>query len=214
MKTIKRYGITIFGSILALALIAILLMAINSNAEPLDTYQTGWNKIRAAAKEDAGTFAETIALDSNEGDFAHKESTAFRIRATERKGSMYYSYGGAWVFTFFGSDAANDTFSFNLVGWSATNGMVQVICEGSGVLGSQDVVKEPDGTTAPGKYWADTITLDETTKWPSVGVYNSGDNEVAMLAVDLTGLEYIDFIIYDANGTAEASTIGVYGRRY
>lgn len=214
MKTIQRYGRTIIYSILALVSVVILVMAIRGVAEPLDTYQVGWNKIRSAAKEDAGTFAAVIALDANAGNFASKPAASFRIRPSGTNNSVSYSPGGAWMFTFFGSDAADETFSFDLIGWSASNGMAQVICEGSGILGTQDVVIEPDGTAAGNCYWADTISLDETTKWPSVGVYNSGDNEVAVLAVDLAGLEYIKFVIYDANGGAEASTVGVYGRRY
>ena len=192
----------------------------------------------------------------------------------------------------------DDTFSFNLVGWSKTNGMLQNILEGNGVIGTQAVIIYPDGGDALGRtisetgvaythstktftvtnrgfdgalegmmarvtgsgftdeivnittvtdvniiicdvtststdatdatvqinpaFWADTITLDETTKWPmdmggdgnNVQVYNSGDNEVAVIVVDLTDIEWIQWIIYDADAATgeQAGNITVYGR--
>lgn len=69
--------------------------------------------------------------------------------------------------------------------------------------------------------WADTITLDEVTKWPKfqgnlpgVGVYNSGDNEIAILQI-LNPPEWIQFVVYDADGATgeQAGNITVYGRR-
>jgi len=47
-------------------------------------------------------------------------------------------------------------------------------------------------------------------------VINNADNEVANLVVDLTGLEWIQFVIYDADAETgeEAGNISVYGRRY
>jgi hypothetical protein len=69
--------------------------------------------------------------------------------------------------------------------------------------------------------WADTITLDETTKWPKfqgdlpgVGVYNSGDNEIAILQIQ-NPPEYMQVVVYDADGATgeEAGNITVYGRR-
>ena len=64
--------------------------------------------------------------------------------------------------------------------------------------------------------WADTINLDETTKWPGVSVFNSGDNEIAMLRVDTTGLEWIQLVVYDADAATgeQAGDIACYGRRY
>jgi len=66
-------------------------------------------------------------------------------------------------------------------------------------------------------FWVDTISLDATTKWPSVAVYNSGNDEVAFVLMDTTGLEWIQWLFYDASGdlqSDEASDISVYGRRY
>jgi hypothetical protein len=184
-------------------------------AEPLDTYHSSWHLVRAVAAEDAADFATALALATSKGDYANKPSGAFRI-SSRYAGSRAegYSPGSKWMFAICGTDADNETFSFNVVGWAKTNGMAQIICEGNGILGSQDVVIYPGGSTATNGFWADTISLDETTKWPSVAVYNSGDNEVAIIVIETTGLEWIQFIVYDAGGGAEAASIGVYGRRY
>ena len=82
-------------------------------------------------------------------------------------------------------------------------------------------------------FWADTINIDETTKWSgaladpntiggyyqmegTVSVLNSGDDEVALLVLDLAGLEWIQFVVYaaDAATSEESGDITVYGRPY
>ena len=200
-------------------------------AEPLDTYHQGWNLVRETAAEDGANFAAVYNLSSNGGDFASKDSATVLLggpfRIVSRSPSVGYgvatSPGSRWQFIISGGVEDNDTFSMNVVGWSKTNGPLQVICEGAGVIGTQDVVLHPhDGSSATGRWYADTITLDEVTKWPKaqgdlagVNVYNSGDNEIAILEVQTQGIEYIQFIFYDAaGGGTEATNITVYGRRY
>lgn len=71
-------------------------------------------------------------------------------------------------------------------------------------------------------FWADTLTIDEKTKWPRDGdannifIYNSTDDEVAFIVVETTGLEWIQFVIYGADAATgeEAGDLTVYGRRY
>ncbi len=191
-------------------------------AEPLDTYHSGWHVIRATAAEDGATFAAVIDLAASEGNFANKDLniTTFRIPSVNAGvgPSEGISAGKAWVFVFAGTDAADETFSFDLVGWRKTNGMAQVICTGNGILGTQDVVLYPDdsSTTATNGFWADTIEIDDVTNWPGgIGLYNEGGgNRVTMVIVDMTGLEYVYPVIYDAAGSAEAATITVFGARY
>lgn len=191
-------------------------------AVPIDQYHSGWHLIEAVASEDAADFATALPLATNKGDFANKTTEAFQIPSWGSYGGHEgYSPGTQWMFAFCGTDAADETFSFTMVGWAKTNGMAQIICEGNGVLGTQDIVIYPGGASVTG-FWADTISLDETTKWPKqrsgnlagTAIYNSGDNEVALLVVDLAGIEWIDFVTYDVAGSAEASTLGVYGRRW
>lgn len=286
---------------------AVIVIAIASMmvcmADPVDTYQSGWNLIRATANEDGATFAATYNLAANEGSFASKGASAFHIvgRDASKNYGIKVAKGSRWAFVISGSNYNNvdDTFSFNLVGWASGNGMLQNIIEGNGVLGTQAVVTYPDGDDALGAlfsvtdanythstttfvdstdsgsfsgavagmlayvsgtnlttgyyqittvtdantlvmsgmtstdnntdsaiksnpaFWADTIAIDETTKWPrdadanNVMVYNSGDNEVAMIVVEVGSLEWLQWVFYDCDGATgeEAGNVTVYGRR-
>ncbi len=220
----KNLGKSIIAILLIIAVIlSVVFMVKLTFAEPLDTYHSEWVRIKDSAAEDGATFAASLALDANEGIFSSKPSGAYHIVSRGIADQPYTSSAGSkWMFAFYGTDAADETFSFTLVGWAKGNGMAQIICEGDGVLGTQDVHTEPNGDTITNGYWADTISLDETSKWPldmggdgaNAQVYNSGDNEVCILVLDLAGLEWIDFVTYDVAGSAEASSIGIYGRLY
>ena len=223
MKTfILKNKLEVAGIVLLAIIIPLFYWATIAQAEPLDTYHSSWHVIRANAAEDASTFAGALALATDEGNFANKPSGAFHIVSGGDGGAEGTSPGSKWMFAFCGTHEDADTFSFNLVGWAKTNGMAQVVCEGNGILGKQDVVIQPDGTADANGFWADTLTLDETNKWPGpfadcndgVQIRNSGSDEVALLVVETTGLEWIQFIVYDATGGAECAAVTVYGRRY
>jgi len=275
-------------------------------AEPLDIHHTSWKLVRETADEDGASFAAVYNLTTS-GNFASKDSATvanggpFRIPTRPGElGTEGWSPGTRWMFAICGKNYNNvdDTFSFNIVGWGKTNGMLQNIAEGDGVLGTQAVVVYPDGGDALGElvsetsvvythastkftvtnaafdgvvagmqayvtgtnitsgyyqvtaatdanniecsgitasnnntdstvqinpsFWADTINIDETTKWPrdgdanNVTVYNSGDNEVAFIVIETTGLDWIQFVVYaaDAATNEEAGGITVYGRPF
>lgn len=305
-KHIGRIAIVTVGW-LAIGIMAFVVWQTHlARAEPLDTYHSSWHLVRESADEDGATFAAVYNLTTG-GNFANKDSSTvgaggpFRIVSRQQYSRAEgFSPGSKWMLVFSGKNYNNvdDTFSFNVVGWSKTNGMIQNIVEGSGVLGTQAVVVYPDGGDALGElvsqtavtythgtttftvtnegfdgavvgmlgyvtgsnltdgyyevttvtdtnniimsgaassnnntdstvqinpaFWADTLTIDERTKYPrdgdanNVQVYNSGDNEVAFLIIETTGLEWLQVIIYDADAaTAEESgAISVYGRRY
>jgi hypothetical protein len=280
-----------------------------AHAVPLDTYHAGWKLIRAAGDEDGASFSavyDLTGVGTTAGNFASKDSGAYFIpsKYTSQGAGPGYSAGRRWQFIICGKNYNNvdDTASFNLVGWAKSNGPLQVICEGSIVLGTQAVVVYPDGGDALGElisetavtythatttftvenegfdgavagmlarvtgtdltnaivqvttatdsntivcsgvtssdnntdstvqinpaFWADTITLDETTKWSGnvsdpntnvegkIEVLNNADNEIAVLEVDLTGMEWIQFVFYDCDAATgdEAGDIKVYGR--
>ena len=62
---------------------------------------------------------------------------------------------------------------------------------------------------------ADDLNLDATDTWPGVGTYDSDSDSIGMLLIDTCGLEYLQFVIYDADGSGtEANDITVYGRPY
>lgn len=322
MKQIMRIGRVILPILLVLfVMAAILLFEMRAKAEPLDTYHSSWHLVRETADEDGSDFLAVYNLPIH-GNFANKDSSSvanggpFKIPSVDTGiDYRHYSPGSKWMFAICGENFNNvdDTFSFNLIGWSKTNGMLQVIAEGDGVLGTQGVIAYPDdsadavGATcsetsvaydhtagAEEKYftvtnegfdgaiagmqayvsgtnitegyyqvlvvtdtnnisidvtatddntdstvqinpafWADTINLDETTKWGgaladpnsiygyyrmpgTIAVINSGDNEVASLVVELTGIEWIQFVLYDCDAATseQAGNLTIYGRRY
>lgn len=301
MKTVIRYGKALVSVLIVLVVVLISGILFPARAATLETYHSSWHLVRKAADEDGATFATVYDL-TTDGNFASKDSSKvaaggpFKIPSFRPSPGHYegYSAGGAWMFTICGKNfnVTDDTFSFNIIGWSKINGMLQVLAEGDGVLGTQAVIIYPDGGDAVGELvsmtgvtydhaggaedlyfsktdvgldvvvgmmayvtgtnitsgyyevlvvtdadnikinvsatddntdstvqinpsmWADTITLDEETKWSSISVINSGDNEVAAIVVDTTGLEWIQFVIYDADAATgeEAGDIAVYGR--
>lgn len=328
MKTVLGKTIIHIAIALSLAvLIVCLTVPISTKAEPQDMHHSSWKLIRETADEDGADFASVYDLTgvgTTDGDYASKDSSTvanggpYQIRSTQSGTggipSDGISAGTKWMFAICGEDYndVDDTFSFNVVGWSKDNGMLQVIAEGDGVLGTQAVgLYLDDDTDALGAlisetavdythntetfvvtnagfadaevgmmarvtgtgftneivdittvtdvntivcdittssanctdatvqinpaFWADTINLDETTKWSgakadpnniygyyqmpgTVAVINSGDNEVACLIIDTTGLEWIQFVFYDCDGyggtSGEAGNMTVYGRRY
>ena len=320
MKKILRTGRITVAVLLLLAMVTcLIIMVLPVNAASVDQYHSGWKLIREINDEDGTSFSavyDLTGVGTTAGNFASKDSSTvanggpYQIHsyAGYDGGTEFQSSGDKWIFTFCGKNYNNvdDTFSFNLVGWSRINGMLQNIAEGSCTLGTQAVVIYPDGGDALGElvsetsvaythasttftvtngafdgvvagmlarvtgsnltnaivqvttatdannivcsgvtstdnntdstvqinpaFWADTITLDETTKWTStidgstagsgnkgvIEVINSADNEVACLVVDLKGIEWIQFVIYDADAATgeEAGDITVYGRPY
>jgi hypothetical protein len=281
--------------------------------------------VRETASEDGATFAavyDLTGVGTTNGAFGSRDSTtvlaggSFRIPTQPSpQGGIGWSAGTKWAFAFCGENFNNvdDTFSFRMIGWTKDNGMLQTICEGDCVLGTQAVGAYPDdGGDAFGRtisetgvtythasttltdtsdtgsfdgaavgmlarvtgtdltneivqittvtdaniiicsgitstdnntdstvqinpaFWVDTINLDDQTRWSgsladpntvsgfyqmdgNIALINAGgNNEVASLIVDVTGLEWIQFVIYDADAATgeEAGNISVYGRRY
>lgn len=212
---------TIAGILLAICLIAGVMLHKIVMAEPLDSYHTEWRLIRETATEDAANFAAVYDLAAAEGDFASKDSSTVAAGGPYQIVPKPTNFGGAspgavWQFAISGGLAENDTFSFVIAAWSRTNGMLQVIAEGDGIIGTQDVVLYPDDSaTATNIWWADTLNLDATTLWPGIASKNSGNNQVAFILIDTTGIEWLQFIIFDAGGGGtEANNITVFGREY
>ena len=215
-------------------LLALLVLTVvyAVRGRPRDTHQAYWQLIKSTSTEDGETFADVYDLDGNGGDFASKgtnpvsEGGPFRLKKQRSDLGQYRSFGNKWQFIMCGGIASGYTYSFTLVGWAADNGPLQVICEGNGRMGDQDVVKFPhNGEAAANTWWAEMIWLDETTKWPlsegnanGVRVINENwfGGEICVLEVDLHGLEWIQFVFYDSKwvqqGT-ESDPTSVFGRR-
>ncbi len=227
---ISRKGISlvlVVVAIIALVFSPYLYISIReARAETIDSHHSSWSLVRETGTEDGATFAAVYDLAAAEGDFANKDSATMKLggpfhivsKANNRDHPEGNSPGTAWEFAIAAGAANDDTFSFTMVGWAKINGALQVICEGDGMVGAQDVVLYPDDSaTATNVWWADTINIDTTTDWPGgIGRFNNGNNQLAFFAVDLTGIEWIQFVFYDAaSGQAgEADPITVFGRRY
>ena len=210
----------------------VLMVAYAVYARPRDTYQAHWQLIKRTGTEDGLDFDTVYDLAAGEGNFANKNSASvadggpFHIKSQRSDLGQYRSFGEKWQFIMCGGVASGYTYEFTLVGWAPDNGPLQVICEGNGLTGDQDVVLFPDtGEAAANTWWVEMMWLDETTKWVKseggangVSLINEnwGFGEICVLEVDLQGLAWIQFVFYDAKyvqqGT-ESDPTTVYGRR-
>jgi len=171
------------------------------------TTQRGFLVLRAEADEDT-------ALDlTTKGDFANKPATALEL-----KGNLNFERGVQNIaVAVCGGDAANDTFSWRWLAWSPGRGPAKVLGNGTGILGTQAVVKYPhDANTATDKFWADTLTV--TNDYTTTGIYTTtaGGNSVAELATDLQGYNWTMIEITGADGSTgiEAGDVTVYYREF
>lgn len=207
---------TSFSVLVCLALAGLIVFVMQlpfAQAYPVDSYQDGWNLVRDTAAEDAAAAPSFTTT----GDFANLPSDVFSMPAyiTDIP-SLKVTAGSRWLLTFAGTDAADETFSYTVVGWSSINGMAQIICEGTGILGTQQVLLYPhDNSTATNGFWADTLVVTDSALWPDTPVvFNSGNNEVSQLRLNLAGIKYLKVYFYDVSGGAEAVNMTVYGRKY
>jgi hypothetical protein len=204
-----------------------------SLAEPLDTYHQGWSLVRETANEDGANFAAVYDLTGGAGtsNFAGKDSSSvlnggpFHIRPTGFP--VPVSPGSRWQFVICGEarNGADDTFSFDVVGWAAGNGMLQKIVEGDGVLGTQTVVTYPDdGADAVGATVGVTgVTFDLAggslaKLFTDTSDTGSFDGAVVGMMAYVTGTNITDGI-YDVNGVTDAiayagkaETTGIFAR--
>lgn len=187
-------------------------------ADTVDSYHSSWHLVRASADEDGATFAAVYDLTTS-GNFANKDSSTvanggpFKItsKATSPRRGEGASAGGAWMLSLAGKNYNNvdDTFSFTLVGWSKLNGMLQVLCEGDAVLGTQAVVLYPnDGSDALGELvsvTAGTYTHGTTTFVDTADVGGFAGTVAGMMAY-VTGSNLTDGY-YQVTTVTDANTI-------
>lgn len=176
-------------------------MAINV----LDTIQNPLTVLRAEADED------TSLIDlTSEGDFAQKPSDAFEILTDE---SGLNSLVNDAFIMFSGGNAALKIFTWRLFAWLRANGPAQLVASGTGILGSQAVIIQPNGSAATNKFWADTLVVT-TFSWPKQvkTTPGGGNNSVAQISLELMGRKYWKMQIEDADGSTgdQAGDISVY----
>lgn len=199
MKKINRY----FLIVLCVGSFLFMGANFNGNVFTVDTtFKAGYDKLRTEANEDASL------LDlATSGSFADKPAGAKKI------GRDLNTKANAVSLSFMAGSAQDKTFGWRLYGWRHANGPATLIAYGTGLTGSQAVGAYPDtGQTATNIYWADTIAITSSCWLKTVSAINVGNNNVAQLAFDLCGYEYLYCQITAADGVTgdEAGDVSVW----
>lgn len=102
---------------------------------------------------------------------------------------------------FFGSDAANEDFTYILYGRYKMNGPVITLLAGAVILGTRPCAKHPITATAlTNHYWADQISVTTGIMDEEDVIQNDGDNnEIAAITFPLQGIVDL-FLELDLDG--------------
>jgi hypothetical protein len=181
----------------------------------MQTIATGWKLLRTPATESAATAYDLTATDLCSTTILQSRTV---LDATSGMFDVQTRFDGKLVnmvtIAFFSTrtDAANDTFDFELYAWGDSEyapAEPVYITTGNGcALGTYDCQKHPTaGTTQADGLWVDTIS--GTDYWDGVTVRNSGNNQICTISFDMRGRRYLYLRTYNEDGTGtEASTIG------
>lgn len=167
------------------------------------------------ARNEADEDSSPLDLTS-EGDFASmpSEDGDFLGAVDVNDGLSSLMKVDAITFAFTGGAAANKTFTWKLFAWKTKNGAARQVAEGTGILGTQAVVKYPhNAETATNKFWADTLTVTWWNWYKRVdSTDTTGHNTVAEIWLDAFGWRYWHVEIADADGETdtEAGDIASY----
>ena len=120
-------------------------------------------------------------------------------------------------FSFAGGDAADETFSWKLFAWRNENGCAKLAAEGTGILGTQEVVKWPHtgvattniAGTAADRFWADTIVVTNEYWYKEVESTGVGGDSVNEVWLDCGGYRYF-FMEITAQDGADMAVFGGY----
>jgi hypothetical protein len=144
------------------------------------------------------TFSDTLATA---GDFANKPSGAIDILdptyldpTTEVEKDVAYraiTKANGIIFSFAGGNADDDAFTWKIYGWRNENGPAELVVDGTGILGSQAVVKYPHNeATATSKFWADTLVITKEYWMKEIEATADGGNSVSKVWFDTCGYRY------------------------
>lgn len=163
--------------------------------------QTVYHKLFVARQEAAAntTFSDTLATA---GDFASKPSSAIDLldiirldpnvgTAKDPKVIAETAINGI-TFAFAGGDANDDAFTWKIFAWRNENGPAELVADGTGVLGTQAVVKYPHNldATATNKFWADTLVISNEYWMKEIEATADGGNSVSKIFLDAAGYRY------------------------
>ena len=177
---------------------------------------------RGEADENGAVGAPAVITLATEGDFAQKPATALDLLSldllTPQDGTSAEMVQNGISFMFSGGSAAGKTFTYNIYVWGNENGPAMHIIQGTGTLGTQQVVRYPhNGVAATNKFWADTLALTWESWVKEVEVTETtGRNSIAQVWFDAAGIRYVFVEIAGADGSTgtEAGDIAVYYRYF
>ena len=175
---------------------------------------------RNEADENGASGAPDIFVLETASDFANKPATAldlqaldlFSPKATKLRANLIQN---GIAFSFAGGAAADKTFTYDIFAWGNENHPAKHLINGTGILGTQQVVKYPhNGETATSKFWADTLVVTWENIAKEVEVTSTGRNTISEVWFDATGYRYFFTQISDADGSTgtEAGDISVFYR--
>ncbi len=159
------------------------------------------HKLFVARQEAAAntTFSDVLAT---EGDFANKPSATVDVldlirldpNAPTEEGPTFFAETNVngLEFSFIGGDADGDAFTWKIYAWRNENGPAELAATGTGILGSQAVVKYPHNldAAATGKFWADTLVVSNDYWQKEVEATAVGSNSVSKVWLDISGRRY------------------------
>lgn len=167
-----------------------------NNLETL-THRLFVGRVEAAADN---TFNDALATG---GDFAQKPTTgvidildpSLLDPTTDIAKDVAYraiSKANGIVLSFAGGDADDDAFEWRIYGWRNENGPAEIIADGTGILGSQEVVKYPHNGLPPDatRFWADSLVVINGYWIKRVDATDVGNNSVAKVWFDTAGYRY------------------------
>lgn len=144
------------------------------------------------------TFSDTLAT---KGDSDNRPTATIDVldpgfldpttEVTKNLSIQAISKANGIVISFAGGNADDDAFTWKIFGWKNQNGPAELVADGTGVLGSQAVVKFPhNGVAVANQFWADTLVVSNNFWIKRVDATDIGSNSVAKVWFDTAGYRY------------------------
>jgi len=171
----------------------------------------------------SSTFSDALATG---GDFGSKPTGTIDILdagfldptvGVEKNVSVHpVSKVNGITFSFAGGNANDDTFTWKLFAWRNENGPATLAADGTGILGTQKVVKWPHNNLATtdlndnavDRFWADTIVVSNDYWIKEIEATALGSNSVSNVWIDAAGYRYFFVEIDSQDGSDMAVYFG------
>lgn len=157
------------------------------------------------------TFSDDLAT---KGDFANKPTgtidildPSFLDPTTEiaKSTSVHpISKVNGLSLCFAGGDSADDAFTWTVFAWRNENGPAEIVADGTGLLGTQGVIKFPHNGVATNTLWADTLVISNDRWFKEIEATSEGGNSVSKVWFDAAGYRYFYVEIPTAVGVTSS----------